>query len=243
MRQKKILSTRILSEKQRSILTENGFSVLEKDFIEISYLDFQIKRMPDILLFTSQNAVKSILKSKDRSAIQNLPALCVGSKTKALLEANHFNVVHDTNYASELATYISQHFKQDFFAFFAGNRRMDTLPNTFAEQAIPFDEYQVYQTTLTPQKITESVDGILFYSPSGVQSFLIKNKISTEVCVCIGTTTAAALSDVSKQIEVAEEQTVEGTILKSIVYFKNQLVFKRTDGEIHRTSVNTDDKK
>lgn len=217
MRQKKILSTRALSEKQRSLLTENGFSVIEEDFIQISYLDFQIKRKPDILLFTSKNAVNSMLKNKNRPAIQHLPVLCVGSKTKALLEVNHFNVVHATNYASELAAYISRHFKQHLFAFFAGNRRMETLPKTFAEQAIPFDEYQVYQTTLTPKKLTESVDGILFYSPSGVCSFLTKNKISTEVCVCIGATTAATLSGVSDQVEIAEEQTVEGTLQKALL--------------------------
>lgn len=221
MTSKNILSTKTLLPHQKSRLTDAGFQVFEEDFIQISHQKFHLKEVPDILLFTSQNAVESILKNENVQLLQKIPAICVGEKTKVLLEKNHFVVLFSESYASKLALQIKKHFKKRRFAFFSGNRRMETLPKALASHHTPFDEYQVYQTALTPKTISETIDGILFYSPSGVESFLQKNRLSDQKCFCIGTTTAAALSGASEQVWVAPEQTIEGTIHKSLSYFKS----------------------
>jgi len=48
----------------------------------------------------------------------------------------------------------------------------------------------------TPPKGGEKrFDGILFFSPSAVESYLKSNTIKDEMCFCIGETTAEALEN------------------------------------------------
>ena len=69
------------------------------------------------------------------------------------------------------------------------------------------------ETPLTPQNIKgENVDAILFFSPSGVESYLKDNKIKNEICFCIGETTASALENKTKNIIIAEQPTIEDVI-------------------------------
>ena len=60
------------------------------------------------------------------------------------------------------------------------------------EANITFDEYRVYDNIETSIKINSQIDGLLFYSPSGVNSYIKNNTITHEMCFCIGTTTADA---------------------------------------------------
>jgi uroporphyrinogen-III synthase len=66
---------------------------------------------------------------------------------------------------------------------------------------------------LSPQPIKEKVDGILFFSPSAVESYLAANKIKNEICFCIGETTAEALEkNKIKNIIVAHQPSIEDVI-------------------------------
>jgi uroporphyrinogen-III synthase len=78
----------------------------------------------------------------------------------------------------------------------------------------------VYETTLTPQKIKNSVEAILFFSPSGVESYLKDNTLKKEVCFCIGETTAEALQKTTKNIIIAENPTIEDVIEECINEYK-----------------------
>jgi uroporphyrinogen-III synthase len=48
-----------------------------------------------------------------------------------------------------------------------------------------------------------------------------ENQIDDEVCFCIGTTTAEALKYATPNIIIANQPTVESTIMKCIEYYKN----------------------
>ena len=85
-----------------------------------------------------------------------------------------------------------------------------------------FEEKQVYTTSLTPKKINSELDGILFFSPSAVSSYLKENILSNEICFCIGTTTAKEVEKTTKNIVIANQPTVENVIIQSINYFKNE---------------------
>ena len=85
---------------------------------------------------------------------------------------------------------------------------------------VNFNEIQVYETTLTPHKIKTKVDAILFFSPSGVESYLAENKIKNEICFCIGETTAEALEKTTRNIIVAEQPSVENVIDDVIAEYK-----------------------
>jgi uroporphyrinogen-III synthase len=98
--------------------------------------------------------------------------------------------------------------------------RRATLPDALTAAGISFTEIETYETTLTPNKITATVDGLLFYSPSAVQSFLKNNKITKQTCFCIGTTTAEALQNITDNIIIANQPTIENTIIQCINYYK-----------------------
>src|SRR5690606_7752508 len=120
-----------------------------------------------------------------------------GLKTKSLLEENGFNVIAYTGYAADLAEIITLIYAKEKFTFFSGNLRRDTLPETLSNAKVVFNEIEVYETILTPKKMNGTFDGILFFSPSGVESYLKNNKITTENCFCIGTTTAETLEKIT----------------------------------------------
>jgi uroporphyrinogen-III synthase len=215
-----ILSTKILLSPQKQALLDAGFSVTEANFIKTENSDFDLNGINDNLIFTSQNAAQSVLLHSKSSALKTKNVFCVGIKTKALLEENGFNVDVYVDYASDLAEIITLIYSNESFTFFSGNLRKETLPKALKAAKVNFNEIQVYETTLTPQKIKNPVDGILFFSPSAVESYLKDNKIKNEICFCIGETTASSLETITRNIIVADQPSVENVIEDVIEEYK-----------------------
>ena len=207
-----ILSTKVLLSPQKQALLNEGFSVTEANFIKTENSDFDLKGINDNLIFTSQNAAQSVLLHPKCSALKAKNVFCVGLKTKALLEENGFNVAVYVDYASDLAEIITLIYSNESYTFFSGNLRKETVPKALKEAKVNFNEIQVYETTLTPQKIKTAVDGILFFSPSAIESYLMQNKIKNEICFCIGNTTAEALEKITRNIIIADQPSVENVI-------------------------------
>jgi uroporphyrinogen-III synthase len=217
-----VLSTKKLSENQKQELLNFNLKVLDYNFIEVINTvstNDGFDKIKKNLIFTSQNAVLSILENESVAQIKTKPVFCVGLKTKALLEENGFEVVVYVDYAEDLAEIIILIYKEESFTVFSGNLRKDLLPKTLKNAKIDFSEIEVYETKLTPIKIKEKVDALLFFSPSGVESFLKNNKITKEICFCIGNTTAEALITNTKNIIVAEHPSIEGVIEQCINEF------------------------
>ncbi|WP_343622968.1 uroporphyrinogen-III synthase [Flavobacterium lindanitolerans] len=219
----RILSTKKLLPNQRQFLLNAGFSVIEANFIQAVGKKFELGDEDGNLIFTSQNAVKSFLENEKAQNLKNKKIFCVGTKTKALLEQNGYKVLASKEYASELAEVIVNDFKDESFLFFSGSLRRDTLPEALQKANISLKEIEVYETILTPQKINGPVDGILFFSPSGVQSYLKENTIENQSCFCIGTTTAEPLEQLTDKIIIAKQQTVENVIIQTINYYSKKL--------------------
>ncbi len=220
MKKIRVLSSKILEFNQKQMLLDAGFELVEKDFIQIQLLDFELKKQPELLLFTSQNAVKSVCKSPQYNQLTKIPAICVGIKTRELLEKQGFEVLDVASYAKDLSEQVKEKYVHKHIAFFAGDKRRDTLPIAMKNASISYEEYTVYKNTEMPQIIKQEVDAILFYSPSGVESYMQNHTIDQQVCFCIGTTTASALKH-TQNIEIAHEQTVESLLQKCIEYYNN----------------------
>lgn len=215
----RILSTKKLLENQKQLLLSANFAVEEADFINVVNKHFEIKRINDFLIFTSQNAVESVLENEKIAEIKTRKCFCVGEKTRALLEQNGFEVIVSSDYASELASIICNQYFKSSFTFFCGNLRRDILPDSLTLAEVVFEEVEVYETVLTPHKANENLNGILFFSPSGVQSFLKMNVLQDEICFCIGGTTAKSLRSITKKVVIANQPTIESTLIKSIEFF------------------------
>jgi len=217
----RIMSTKKLLEKKKQQLLSANFSVEEEDFITVKTIDFEIEILNDYLIFTSQNAVESVLRNKKSAEIKNKKCFCVGTKTKFFLEQNGFEVVQHSDYAAELASAICNQYAKNSFTFFCGNLRRDILPEALRLAEIQLDEVMVYETLLTTHKINFTPDGILFFSPLGAESYMQENRIEDEICFCIGNTTAEALKYATPNIIIANQPTVESVIMKCIEYYKN----------------------
>lgn len=220
----RLLSTKKLLVNQKQFLLNANISVVEADFISIKQQKVAIEIINENLIFTSQNAVLSLVENLEKTDTLDLlrkkNVFCVGLKTKALLEENGFNVIAYTGYAADLAEIISLIYSKEKFTFFSGNLRRDTLPQALSEAEVVWNEIQVYETVLTPQKISGTFDGILFFSPSGIESYLKNNKITKETCFCIGTTTAEALENITNNVIIANQPTVENVIIQCINFYK-----------------------
>jgi uroporphyrinogen-III synthase len=222
----RILSTKVLLSYQKQVLTDVGIEVLESNFIEVETKNFELNGIKDNLIFTSQNAVQSFLThpqfEENKSELQSKKAFCVGVKSKTILTDAGFEVVAYADYASYLAEIISLIYANGSYTFFSGNLRRETLPLALKNAGIEFNEIEVYETQLKPHKIKETVDAILFFSPSGVASYLKDNTIKKELCFCIGETTAEALENKNiKNIIIAEFPSVENVITEVKEYYYN----------------------
>ncbi|MCV9932374.1 uroporphyrinogen-III synthase [Flavobacterium sp. LS1R47] len=207
-----ILSTKVLSSIQKQELQKANIDLVEANFIETQNKPFKIQDINENLIFTSQNAVHSVLSDPKSEELKSKNVFCVGLKTKILLSESGFNVIAYTGYAADLAEIITLIYANESYTFFSGNLRRETLPKALKDAGVKLNEIKVYETTLTPQKITSPVDGILFYSPSGIESYLKDNTIKNEKCFCIGETTAEALEKITKNIIIADQPTVEDVI-------------------------------
>ncbi len=92
-------------------------------------------------------------------------------------------------------------------------------------KGIKLTEIIVYQTTLTPVAIEKKYDGILFFSPSAVESFFSRNTIPpTTTLFSIGTSTVEALKKFSSnKIIKGDEPDKVKLVTKAITCLTSQL--------------------
>lgn len=214
----KVLSTKKLTDKQLAMLSD--YEVVEAPMISIVFgKDFQLEEPITNAVFTSANSVRAVFDNNTNNKSFFDTVFCVGTKTQSLLEDHGITVTATAPNALELADVIAKRFAQNpeaikEISWFCGNLRNDDLPAIMAESGVLVTEYIVYKTHLTPVKVADDFDAILFFSPSGVKSFVKENPMTTKPVVCIGTTTAVAALDYFENTYIAETTTVEGVIEK-----------------------------
>ena len=123
--------------------------------------------------------------------------------------------------ASELGDFIQKNYKNEDFHFFCGSQRRDEIPSAINNSKNTVFEIKTYKTELNTVMFDQKWDGILFFSPSGVESYITKNSIDNTPVFCIGNTTASEAKLHSKnKIYIAEENTIESVIEKAIKTLK-----------------------
>lgn len=217
----RVLSTKKLLPNHRQFLLNAGLAVVEADFITVRHKPFEINTINQNLIFTSQNAVKSFLLNGKAGIYKSHPVFCVGSKTREALEKAGCNVIASAEYAEELAEVIITGYSGESFTFFSGSMRRNTLPEALTNAGINWNEIEIYQTVLSPTNINATLDAVLFFSPSGVNSYLKENRIGDAVCFCIGTTTASTLEGITRNVVIANKPTVENVVVQCVNYYKD----------------------
>ena len=197
-----------------------GVAMDEISMIEISYgSDFNIEENIINAVFTSANSVRSVFEKHQIATSFFDVVFCVGSKTKQLLESFGIKVALMANNALELAELLAERFARNSesikeISWFCGNLRNNDLPQIMAENGVLVTEYLVYQTQFIPVKVENNYDAILFFSPSGIASYLKKNKPNSNPVVCIGSTTATKAIEAFDNVYISDTTTVESVLEK-----------------------------
>ncbi len=218
-----IYSTKNLSLDQKSsVSTKIGVGM--SDFITTRNNRLKrviIKQPIENVIITSQNAVDALLDNFLPMELDFTNIYCVGKRTKRLIEKKIGKVTQVENSAEKLAKYLVENVGKKVVTYFCGNKRRGDLPTILVENNITVNEVECYKTQLTPRKVDGKIDGVLFYSPTGIESYLKENKTSDDTTAfCIGETTATDARKYFKNVIVANLPTVE-SVLKSVnEYYK-----------------------
>ncbi|NYJ26514.1 uroporphyrinogen-III synthase [Allomuricauda sp. ARW1Y1] len=213
---KTILSTKMLSLAQKELFLNSGLGLVEYDALKIELVDVRIPLDQVNYIFTSKNAVNAFLEQARHSDASRFAAFCVGEKTKGLLETNGVKVLEMAQNALDLARIIIEKYQKKSFLFLCGNKRRDELPETLTKNNVQYKELEVYRTHLNSKAFQRNFDGILFFSPSGIQSYLLENSVGNSTLFCIGETTASEAKKHSNKIIVANKPTVENVLVQAI---------------------------
>ena len=198
----KILSTRALNSE---LLNKTGLQDMDVE------ADAFIKIIPDVsqetaafiqsmalqpaaVIFTSVNAVNAV--TARLTVAPPWKIFSIGGATKDALQ--HFfdasSIVASAKNATLLSEKIIAYGSIKEVVFFCGNRRMNHLPEKLDDAGITVKELHVYQTVETPVATTKEYEGILFFSPSAVESFFSINTIPVHtILFSIGESTTAAI--------------------------------------------------
>lgn len=226
-----VLSTRPLSPALIIDAAVNGLTIDVIPFIETAAIDDPVlcERLGGLgrqrltALFTSSNAVEAVAKWVDGSA-QWIIYSIGGATSQAV--SRHFGedaIAGTAASARELALRIIEERSAEELFFFCGDLRREELPSLLRQAGFGLQELVVYETMATPRKVQPSYEGILFFSPSAVESFFSANTIMASITLfAIGRTTAAAIREFCPNPIVVSGQP-DATILigQVIDHFKN----------------------
>jgi uroporphyrinogen-III synthase len=223
----KILSTKNVSREFIEKALANDIAIDELPFITTAPINTEElkKTLKGFLqqnitaVFTSKNAAQAF----DQIVNTVLPwkIFCIGQSTqKVVSKIFGEEVISGTaDNAAELSDVILQDKEIKKVMFFCGNKRREELPQKLTAEAIEVEEIVVYETLETPQKLSRKVyDGILFFSPSAVNSFFSLNKINGQTQIfAIGKTTADAIHQHTKREIIVAETPSEENILEQVI--------------------------
>ncbi|TVZ26404.1 uroporphyrinogen-III synthase [Gillisia sp. Hel_I_86] len=216
-----LLSTKILTTPQKQLLLNSGIGLVEYNAITIEFDNSSLDApIPRNLIFTSQNGVKGFFTQYPEFQTRDLNIFCVGEKTKAQIEKEGYSVIASADYGEELANLIVKDFKEKEFLHICGSMRREELSKILKAENFSIKELVVYKTTLNPKKFNRTFEGVLFFSPSGVQSFCQKNSLNSSTAFCIGETTAAEAKKHTQHIVIANKPSIENVIVQAVKKYK-----------------------
>lgn len=210
-----VYSTKTLTEDQKLLFNEKVVSD-SSDFVKISINRIHprvLKNEIENVIITSKNAVESLVTNYSAAELQFKNIYCVGRRTKKMIENRIGKVLHTEKNAKKLAEYLVDFIEGTEVTYFCSDVRLDDLPTILSENNITVNEVEAYATKLDSINLPETVEAVLFYSPSTVQSYKQENTVSENtIAFCIGETTAKEASKHFKDVRVAKVPTVESVI-------------------------------
>ena len=208
-----IYSTKKLTDGQLQLF-HNNVVADSNDAIKISLNRIPksvVRKEIENVIITSKNGVEALLHNFVPAELQFKNIYCVGRRTKRMIEKRIGNVKHIEANAKKLAEHLVEYMEGAEVTYFCSDLRLDDLPNILVENNITVNEVEAYQTKYNADKVESNLDGIMFYSPSTVESYLKQNKASG-IAFCIGETTAKVAKQFFEDVRIAKVPTIESVI-------------------------------
>ncbi|RCT53708.1 hydroxymethylbilane synthase [Winogradskyella sp. KYW1333] len=208
-----IYSTKKLTDGQLQLF-HNNVVADSNDAIKISLNRIPksvVRKEIENVIITSKNGVEALLHNFAPAELQFKNIYCVGRRTKRMIEKRIGNVKHIEANAKKLAEHLVEYMEGAEVTYFCSDLRLDDLPNILVENNITVNEIEAYQTKYNTDKVESNLDGVMFYSPSTVESYLKQNKASG-IAFCIGETTAKVAKQFFEDVRIAKVPTVESVI-------------------------------
>ena len=225
-----ILSTRPLPASVMDEAAQNDIEIDVIPFIHTEQVqDEQLKQQvlglfekEIVAVFTSMNAVEAVIDHAGNHK-PNWKIFCIGDATGNLVRMHfgHDAIAGTAQSAAQLADVII-HAGAKEVVFFCGEQRRPELPEKLAAKNISLKELIVYRTIATPKQVEKNYNGILFFSPSAVESFFSVNKIEYyTVLFAIGNTTGSTIRKfTSNAVITSDAPGKEELAQHAINYFK-----------------------
>ncbi|MFT3902751.1 MAG: uroporphyrinogen-III synthase [Niabella sp.] len=221
---RQILSTKILPQTVLHGAFVDGMQIDCHDFIQITYKPadsimaaMENIRDNDVLIFTSKHAV---FAAKDELKDKRNGIYCLSGATKHAVEKHlpHCQIIAYADNADNLIKQIDTTSSHTHF-FFCGDKSLPIIPNFLARNGMICPKIIVYENHSSPAKMQKAYNGVMFFSPSGAESFFSVNEIAANVvAVAIGSTTAKAVQRFHKNVLIAEKPDSQ-TMLTSLKNF------------------------
>ncbi len=221
------MSTKVLNPELVQCLKSYGLRVTQYDFIKKTI------RIPEkmasisphsVIVLTSKTAVLAwieISKAQSKPAIK-FPVYCLAMATQTTAREHGLNIMGVAPDAASLAELILKDTAIKSITFVCSNLRRNDLPKKLKSRGIQVAEIEAYKTEPTPIKINQPYQGVLFFSPSAVDSFLSLNSIGSSVAFCLGKTTADHSRGVGfSEIQVAKSLTPESLVQIVLNFYFN----------------------
>ncbi|MFC4261754.1 uroporphyrinogen-III synthase [Ferruginibacter yonginensis] len=228
-----ILSTKKLLPAVKNDLQQHHFNVIDESFISFkNIVNFEksscINVADEVIVFTSVNAVKAYIENVQHFFIAPTykRVYCLSGQTLiAAKQLSNITIEGVAENALALARLITADKNIEAVTFFCGDHRRDDLQHHLQQNNVLVNEVVLYESILTPLSINEPIDGLLFFSPSAIDSYLLKNTIAAvTACFCIGDTTAQHLQQkIARQAIVAAQPSQEA-IATCVYQFYNKKI-------------------
>ncbi len=222
-----ILSTKFLSKSAIRKALQHDIVIEEIPFISTNLIETDAlkKTLKGFLqqnitaVFTSKHAVLAF--DKIVNAEVHWQIFCIGHATKMQVSKilGEEKIAGTADNSAALSEIILQDKSIKKVIFFCGNHRRDELPQILTAGKIEVDEIMVYETLQTPKKISSKFyDGILFFSPSAVNSFFQSNKLNKQTQIfAIGKTTADSIQQYFNKKLIVADSPLEETMIDQVI--------------------------
>ena len=227
----KILSTRAMDKGCMDKAARHGIDIkhipfIRVDMVDSATIDARIATLAAekiLAIFTSVNAVNAVTRKIDKKPEWQIACINGQTATAAMTFFGAEQVKINGTDGKELAKNIIIQQPLLPAVFFCGNLRMAYLPAELAAKNMVTEEVVVYHTSPSPVKVGEVYDGIIFFSPSAVDSFFQLNTIAAHVVLfAIGSTTANHLKKYSPNPILCSAESSQLSITESIIDYYDQ---------------------